>query len=155
MAAPEKPPAMKASEPTAASGKSSRRALTPAVSMPPTAMPASTSVVWESPALRASKYMSMAAPSAPRKAAAGTAAAEAGSREDASRAKKPAPALTPMMLGLAMALLSTACKSTPATASAAPESAQESVLGTRTWTIICRTGSAAPAPSAWKSRERE
>ena len=46
-------------------------------------------------------------------------------------AAKPAPALTPTMLGLASGLSSTPCNMTPDTASAAPESMAASVRGRR------------------------
>ena len=52
--------------------------------------------------------MNSAAPSAPRKEARGISPAAQGARDTASSAANPAPALTPMTLGLAMALFSTA-----------------------------------------------
>ena len=69
---------------------------------------------------------------APKKAAAGTSAAAAGKTPATNIAKNPAPALTPMTFGLAIALLSTAWISAPATARAAPAAAPATVRGSRT-----------------------
>ena len=82
-------------------------AFTPAVKILLTAMPARISVVRESPAFTASAYTNSAVHSAPKNEAAGSAPAIPGASVTTSMAKKPAPALTPITFGLAIALLRT------------------------------------------------
>ena len=75
-----------------------------------------------------------------------------GNSVTASRAANPAPALTPMTLGLAMVLFKTACMRAPDSARAPPASAAAAVRGMRTNSKVRRTGSPAPAcraPSSW------
>ena len=93
---------------------------------------ASTSVVRLTPAPSASPYTSRAAASAPANAAGCTALGWAGHKAAAHSAASPAPAFTPITLGLAMALFSTACSKTPAAASALPANSPARVRGQRT-----------------------
>ena len=76
--------------------------------------------------------MSSDAKRAPRNAANGKNAVAVGKTASKNSTAKPAPALTPMMFGAARALFKTFCKSTPETASAAPESTAARARGRRT-----------------------
>lgn len=57
-------------------------------------------------------------------------------KEALSSAKKPAPELTPIILGLAKALFNTACIKVPLTAKAAPAAMAAIVLGKREYIKI-------------------
>ena len=117
--------------PSVASGSKVVTRSVPAERMALTATPASTTVSREAPMRPASRRMSSAAASAPRNAATGRSPAAPGKKQANNSAAKPAPALTPTMLGLASGLSSTPCNMTPDTASAAPESMAASVRGRR------------------------
>ena len=67
-----------------------------------------------------------------RNAVNGKNAVAVGKTASKNSTAKPAPALTPMMFGAARALFKTFCKSTPETASAAPESTAARARGRRT-----------------------
>ena len=95
------------------------------------ATPASTRVMRLAPVLRARVYTSIHAPSAPRKAATGTAVIEVGIRAAQRTAPRPAPAFTPMILGPARGLPSTPWMMTPPTARALPHSRAARVRGRR------------------------
>lgn len=73
---------------------------------------------------------------APQKADTGTSPGNIGKKEALSSAKKPAPELTPIILGLAKALFNTACIKVPLTAKAAPAAMAAIVLGKREYIKI-------------------
>ena len=103
----------------------------PALSIAVQAMPARITVVREEPIRPAMLTISRVVRNAPAKAAKGRTANAAGNRVNRRMTKKPAPALTPMILGLASSLPVTAWRSTPETESPIPASTPSSSRGTR------------------------
>ena len=94
--------------------------------------PPSTRVILEAPVSRESSSTRLTAPMAPKKDSQGVLPSRPGKHTAARATAKPAPALTPMMLGAARGLWSTVCSTTPLTARAAPASRAARVRGRRT-----------------------
>ena len=122
--------------------------LVPAVKMLLTATPARMMVSLPAPAPAATVYTIKVADRAPIKAPKGAAPAIPGARAMAKKVQNPAPALTPMTLGEARGLESTAWMSMPLTAKAEPHSREAHTRGSRTWRRIRASGEAASPSSS-------
>ena len=96
-----------------------------------TAIPARMTVAFEASIRPAIAMISSVVRKAPRKAAGGSPAAACGKKLKSRITAKPAPALTPMMLGLARSLPVTLCSRTPETESPTPARIPCSNLGSR------------------------
>lgn len=120
----------------------------PAVKIDVNAMPASTTVRRDEPPRPATAKMSPATHSAPRKAATGASPKALGNVHAASSKKKPEPAFTPIMFGLARGLSSAAWMSAPACASAAPARSAASTRGRRMFQMTFAAVCSASAPKA-------
>ena len=120
----------------------------PALKMLDTATPASTRVMRLAPVRSAMSSTSSTPRKAPRKAARGVRVTDWGKRAEHSTTIRPAPELTPMMLGAARGLLRTLWITAPETARAIPASRQPQVRGRRTYWMICPS----TEPSSWPSR---
>src|SRR5699024_1519009 len=90
----------------------------------------------EEPARWEMASTSMALPKAPRKAATGVMPTTVGATAQQRATAAPAPALMPMTLGEASGLASTVWITTPATASAAPDTRHPTVRGRRTYSTM-------------------
>ena len=97
-----------------------------------TAMPDNIIVIRDAPVFRAIPYTNKTAHRAPKNAANGVWLIKAGKNVDNAMVNNPAPALTPMMFGLAKELFKTVCKIAPETDNATPVNIAAMVRGSRT-----------------------
>ena len=109
--------------------------LMPAEKKADTVIPARMTVVREAPEPHARANTSNEVMSAPAKAKTGRLPMASGKRTMESMTARPAPELTPMVLGLARELFMTFCRMTPAVARPTPAPMQPKTRGRRTVAI--------------------
>ncbi len=97
-----------------------------------TATPANIIVIRDAPVFLATKYTTIVAKNAPKKAARGIILKLAGKNTVAKAVNSPAPEFTPIIVGLAKALFKTDCSISPDMANPLPANMADKVLGIRT-----------------------
>ena len=120
MVTPDNPPIKKLVLPMAVSGQRVRSVSVMAPIKLDTATPDNTIVILDAPVFFAIKYTNNVTIRAPIKAAIGIKVIYAGNNAIIKVVNKPAPELTPIMLGPARALFSTVCSIKPDNDSAQP-----------------------------------